>query len=181
VQGAIGEQSVEMVLKALSDDYILINNFVHIFKSPLFYTKKDKIKSVQIDHILVGPPGVFLIETKHWSNWSVRSKQFRSPIDQIKRANHALFKLLINARPQSILSFKKHPWGNKHARIRNVVVFTKAKGSFEDGFVEVLGIYQVLSYVRSFSPEFNAKETEGIAKYLLSVSQAKTVSSQLQA
>jgi hypothetical protein len=63
VQGAIGEQSVESVLKALSDDYILINNFVHIFKSPLFYTKRDKIKSVQIDHILVGPPGVFLIET----------------------------------------------------------------------------------------------------------------------
>jgi hypothetical protein len=61
------------------------------------------------------------------------------------------------------------------------VVFTKAKGSFEDGFVEVLGIHQLLSYVRSFSPEFSAKETEGIAQYLLSISQAKAVASKLQA
>ena len=69
VYGAIGEQKVSKELEHLSDDNILINDFSCSFHPPIYNKQEDDyIKSVQIDHILVAPAGVFLspyIHTPH--------------------------------------------------------------------------------------------------------------------
>src|SRR5690606_20229828 len=95
IYGALGEQKVVNTLENLSDEYFLINDF-EVFLSPGIFHKQenDFIKSVQIDHILIGPSGVFLIETKNWSEKSLANLSLRSPVKQIKRTNFLLFKLL---------------------------------------------------------------------------------------
>lgn len=74
IYGAIGEQKVVKTLENLSDDYYLINDFNVAF-SPAIYHKQENeyIKSVQIDHILIGPSGIFIIETKNWSDHSIEN------------------------------------------------------------------------------------------------------------
>lgn len=60
IYGAIGEQKVVDELKQLPDDYILINDFSYTFTKGI-YSKKDRqyIKSIQIDHLLISPAGIF--------------------------------------------------------------------------------------------------------------------------
>src|SRR5690606_14483310 len=97
IYGALGEQKVVKTLETLTDDYFLINDF-NVSFSPALYNKQenDYIKSVQIDHILVGPSGIFIIETKNWSEKSLESLSLRSPVEQIRRTSYALFYLLNN-------------------------------------------------------------------------------------
>src|SRR5690606_27794575 len=67
IYGALGEQKVVKELENLPDGYFLINDFSYIFPSPVYNRQEnDHIKSIQIDHILIAPSGVFLIETKNW-------------------------------------------------------------------------------------------------------------------
>jgi len=55
IKGIMGERAVINSLKKLDDSYFLINDIV------LFY------KHGNIDHILLGPQGVFIIETKNYT------------------------------------------------------------------------------------------------------------------
>jgi hypothetical protein len=114
IYGALGEQKVVKTLETLSDEYFLINDFAISF-SPAIYNRqeKDYIKSVQIDHLLVAPSGIFLIETKNWSEKSLEDLSLRSPVQQIKRTSYVLFKLLNNERSNFHLRLDKHHWGDK--------------------------------------------------------------------
>ena len=38
-----------------------------ILKSEIDKTEKDRIFSIQIDHLLLSNSGIFIIETKNWS------------------------------------------------------------------------------------------------------------------
>jgi hypothetical protein len=53
-KGAIGEALVGYLLEGLPDDYVVINGL------------KPKPHSGDIDHIVVGPSGVYAIDTKNW-------------------------------------------------------------------------------------------------------------------
>ena len=51
--GARGEERVSSILRNLPDRYHVFNDFV--------------ARGVHVDHVVVGPPGVFSIETKFWN------------------------------------------------------------------------------------------------------------------
>jgi len=81
-QGMEGEKRVIQFLKSkLDDGYFLINDVVYVNKMG---------KKVNIDHIVLGPNGIFAIETKHWkgkitykkSYWIVPFPYGRSPSSQ---------------------------------------------------------------------------------------------------
>jgi hypothetical protein len=59
-KGAKGEEDVASELTRLSDDYVIFNDFSPE-RSNLFKPQRN------IDHIAVGPSGIFIIETKNWS------------------------------------------------------------------------------------------------------------------
>lgn len=52
-KGARGEEKVSRILQELPDDYHVFNDFL--------------ASGVHVDHVVVGPAGVFAIETKCWS------------------------------------------------------------------------------------------------------------------
>jgi hypothetical protein len=174
IYGALGEQKVVKTLEGLSDDFFLINDFAVSF-SPAIYNRQenDYIKSIQIDHILVAPSGIFLIETKNWSEKSLANLSLRSPVQQIKRASFALFKLLNNEMSNRHLD--KHHWGDKKISIRNLIVLTNTKPKEEFQYVKTLTLNELLGYVNYFKPTFSNMETQRITDYLINVNNQKVI------
>lgn len=78
-KGLKGETTVEQALSKLPNDYYIIHDVVLNFK-----------RRVQIDHVVVGPTGIFAIETKsmggnlrpHPEGWLQGSKLIKSPQTQ---------------------------------------------------------------------------------------------------
>ena len=58
--GSQGEQIVAIILSKLSDDWYVFNDIY--------------VNGAQIDHLLIGPKGIFCIETKTWSSCFINSK-----------------------------------------------------------------------------------------------------------
>lgn len=170
IYGALGEQKVVKALEVLSDDYFLINDFAVSF-SPAIYNSQENeyIKSVQIDHILVGSSGVFLIETKNWSEKSLENLSLRSPVHQIKRTSFVLFKLLNNEMSNYHLRLDRHHWGDRKISIRNLIVLTNAKPKEEFQYVKILTVSELPGYVNYFKPSFSNAETQKIAEFLVNI------------
>jgi hypothetical protein len=170
IYGALGEQKVVKELKKLSDDYILINDFSCRFHPPIYNRQEnDYIQSIQIDHILIATSGVFLIETKNWSQQSLESRNLHSPVHQIKRTNYAIYKILKGDIFEPRLSLNEHHWGDRKIPIRNLIVLINHKPTQEFEHVKILTLNELLGYVRYFKPCFSIKETQRIADYLLSL------------
>lgn len=123
-KGEIGEYHVtRALLERLPDDWALFTPFV-LFPRPGDYA--------QIDHLLIGPPGFFIIETKAWQGsflgkrdaWSRRVADkwvpCESPTHQISRHLYWL---------QQWLERQKHPDlpANLMQLVEALVVFTEAK------------------------------------------------------
>jgi len=89
--GAVGEETVINALAQLSDEYHLFNNVNLRFHPPIHWREKnDYIKSSQIDHIVVGPTGLFLVETKNWKFSDVETKSNKL-VYQVRRSSLALW------------------------------------------------------------------------------------------
>ncbi len=168
IYGALGEHKVVKELENLSDDNILINDFSISF-NPAIYNRQedDYIKSIQIDHLLITPSGIFLIETKNWSEKSLASLDLRSPVEQIKRTNFALFKILTGDISKNRVKLKHHHWGDRKIPVKNLIVLTNSKPNEEFQYVKVLTVNELLGYIKYFKPVFTNEETERIANYLL--------------
>ena len=159
IYGALGEQKVVKTLECLSDDYYLINDFAVTFSKAIYYKQEnDYIKSVQIDHILVAPSGIFLIETKNWSEKSIKDMSLRSPVEQIKRANYALYHLLNSDKSNYRLRLEKHHWGDKKTPIKNLIVLTKTKPIEEFQYVKIL--------TRKYTKTHSMLEIKNMLKYV---------------
>ncbi|HRP33797.1 MAG TPA: nuclease-related domain-containing protein [Agriterribacter sp.] len=176
IYGALGEQKVVKTLENLSDEYFLINDFAVSF-SPAIYNRQENnyIKSVQIDHILVAPSGVFLIETKNWSEKSLENMSLRSPVQQIKRTSFVLFKLLNNEMSNYHLRLDRHHWGDKKISIRNLIVMTNTKPREEFQFVKILTVNALLGYISYFKSIFSINETQRIADFILRINEQKVI------
>lgn len=178
IYGALGEQKVVNTLKKLSDEYFLINDFSVSFSPPVYNKQEnDTIKSIQIDHILVGPSGIFLIETKNWSEISLENLNLFSPVQQIKRTNYVLYKLLNDKMVNFKLRINGHHWGDKKITLKNIVVFTKTKPRAEFQYVKVLTLHELLGYINHFKPMYSKIETTQIVDFLLLVNNHKTIRS----
>lgn len=174
VYGAVGEQKVVRTLEALSDEWYLINDFDISLDRPIYYSEQNEyIRSIQIDHILVGPAGVFLIETKNWSKKSLNNLNLRSPIEQVRRSSFVLFLLLNSQKSTNYL--RKHHWGDKKIAIKNAVVFMENKPKAEFQYVKVLTLDELLGYINYFNPVFSATATKQIADYLLQLNRNKVI------
>jgi len=89
-KGIVGEQSVAELLAHLPDDYVLLNDLV----LPGHWGN--------IDHVVIGPCGVVVIETKRWAGrvacvrdqWSVNGRPRRNVTRQVVGAAMAVKRCL---------------------------------------------------------------------------------------
>jgi len=167
IAGAIGENAVVNEFQKLSDSYYLINDFSLAFDRPIYNRKEDdRIFSIQIDHLLISPSGVFLLETKNWSKQSIENLDLRSPVEQILRTSYALFVLLNGESGFNKIDLARHHWGSKKIPIRNIIVMTNEKPKEEFKHVKVLSVNELNGYVKYFDQNFNDTEVKSVFDYL---------------
>ncbi|MCK4662750.1 MAG: NERD domain-containing protein [Bacteroidales bacterium] len=165
--GAIGEQKAVDELRNLPGSYIVINDFVKDFDPPKFDKRSGQIiERIQADHIVVGPSGVFLIETKNWSKNSIENRELHSPVEQIERTNYALFSYLNNAINYGNNIFFKHNWGSCKISVRNIILMINSKPDQEFQFVKILSLNEICNYITYFKPIFSNKQVRKLVKLL---------------
>jgi hypothetical protein len=140
--GWTGEkQVVETLMNKLNDDYYILNDL---------YLQEG---GGDIDHIVLGPNGVFVLETKNWSGtissngdeWYRMDKRnfSSSPSRQVKR-NAAKIKRIIDSNPNlRALSI----------RVEGIVVFTNTHAvlHLNNSTVSILKLTQLSNYITTFS------------------------------
>ena len=139
------------------------------FKPPIYNRKdKDRIYSIQIDHLLVCESGIYILETKNWSKQSINNMDLRSPVKQIQRTSYALFVLLNSTSKYNDIKLEKHHWGHKQITIRNLIVMIQEKPNVNFKHVKVLLLNELNGYVSYFDPVFSPEEVKSICSYLRS-------------
>jgi hypothetical protein len=155
--GSIGELKAINLLRELPNQYYIINDFREVFNPPLYNTSEgEKIFSTQIDHVVIGPTGVYVIETKYWSQKSIENKTFFSPIKQVKRGGFAVF-IIINdfirkkrtkifsKKYKTMIFFKK--WRRIKVSVSNILLMMHSSTNERDRFVEVLTESNFINYI----------------------------------
>ena len=169
IYGAIGEHKVVKELETLPDSFVLINDFCMSFNPPIYWRNRNEyIKTIQVDHILIGPSGVFLIETKNWSEQSLNNPKLRSPVSQVERSSFALFTIL--NKKTSGFSLNTHHWGKKNIPLKSLVVIINRKPRENFQYVKILTLSELLGYIKYFPPTLTSKETDQIANKLIRLS-----------
>jgi hypothetical protein len=167
IAGAKGEHLVVKEIEKLSDEHILINDFSMTFNPPIYNRKeKDRIFSIQIDHLLVTKAGIFVLETKNWSERSLERLDIWSPVKQVQRSAYALFILLNSKSNRSKNGLNWHPWGTKQIPIRNVVVMINEKPREKFNFVAVKSLNELNGYINYFNPVFSDEEFNRVVNRL---------------
>jgi len=165
IAGAIGENLVEKELRKLSDDNILINDFSVAFDPPLYNRKaQDQIFSIQVDHLLISRAGVFVIETKNWSETSLERYDMRSPVEQVRRTGYALY-VMLNSRSSFKYGLKHHHWGDKKIPVKNLIAMIHTKPKEEFKYVQIKTLNELTSYISYFDPIFSPNEVLGIFEF----------------
>lgn len=166
--GLTGQNMVEHELSELDDHFYLINNLSLPFKN------------CDIDHLLVGPIGIFLIETKHYKgeiscigdswiyqkvgrNGGVYRGYINNPSKQLKR-NVWELKSFLDKKAKKILGEKQFPYW-----IQGIVVFTNEEAilNIRDETVKILKIDSLLPYIEQFrNVQIPFSEIQKIVKIL---------------
>lgn len=80
LKGYIGERRIRQLLESLGEEYIVFNDL---------YVPKRNGKLTQIDHVLLSPYGIFVIETKNYTGWIFGQEQQKNWTQRIyKKKTH---------------------------------------------------------------------------------------------
>lgn len=150
--GAKAEVEVMDILSKLPDSYYLLNN-VNLRADRWMRFQGTVLNKAQIDHLVVGPSGVFVIETKHWSREFASSGRYHNPFQQVARSSHLCYILLKHA------GFR--------VKTRSIIA---TKGSLpekpEGSYTKVLRPEELCAYIIWFKEELAPVEARRIAEYL---------------
>jgi hypothetical protein len=157
--GLAGEKQVAKLLSGtLSDDYWLINSlYLHNGGG-------------DIDHVVLGPGGIFVLETKNWSGtiscngdeWQRAGRgNFKgSPSQQVKR-NTAAIKNIIDSSPFRSLGIS----------VEGIVVFTNNHATLHinNPAVPILRLSQLANYITTHgnAGRYSSQQLEEIGKEIL--------------
>ena len=134
--GAEAELSVIDRLRTLPSSAVVFND-VRLKATRYIRFNGVALASAQIDHVVLTPAGVFVIETKRWSQSFVESGNFHSPFDQVGRSNYLCYDLLRE-------SFGK-------TRVRGIIA---CAGSLpdapRDSYIKVVRPERLTSYILGF-------------------------------
>jgi len=149
-KGAEGERLVIEKLRNLTDDYYIFNNLTFKLDNGINFNGTF-LKSAQIDHLVVGPSGIYVIETKNWSEAFVK-KVFDNgsytPYDQIKRSSYAVYRSLNSLKYGNIFQKAYYSFAKKEIKVKSIIAITGSKIPLQGkGFVEVLFSNQLTGYI----------------------------------
>jgi len=158
IYGAEGEEKVIYELSNLPDIYYVFNEVFLYFNRAIFWKKyAEWIKSSQIDHIVIGPTGIFLIETKNWTAKTLRNAEY-TPHKQIDRAGTAFYVKLAQSYYKKYTTYK-------------IVVMLQPVPLYRYEYVKQLTLRELNNYILSRQPRIapSPEEIEQLANWLIRI------------
>ena len=162
--GARGEKGVVLALSKLPDSFVVINDVV-LRLSPPMKSPKGRRFQCQADHVVIGPAGVFNIETKYWSQKSIESLDLRSPVEQVKFTGKALWRDLNRAISNRQIKVNGHHWGDVSIQVRNILAMAGAMPKTDFQYVKMMPVDRLKGYLEYFEPVLTNQEVESIANW----------------
>jgi len=155
--GARGEEEVIRQLSFLPDTYHVLNDVNLHFDRAIYWKKyRQYVKNCQIDHVVVGPTGLFLLETKNWrrKNLEIGSENV---IFQVQRANLALWYYL-----------KDYYWRNEHPKISSVIVsmYGFSKNQKSDPYINAMTPDRLCSFIAGRDSQFSESDIHKLIKLI---------------
>ena len=99
---AIAERAVIKTLGALPDEFVLIND-LHLSYDRDLPFENGYLKTAQLDHLLIGPTGIYAIETRNWGSTLAADGDESDPILQVTRASFLCSHILKDADCEQIV------------------------------------------------------------------------------
>jgi hypothetical protein len=141
---AVAERAVIRTLSTLPDEFVLIND-LHLRYDRDIPFEDSYLKTAQLDHLLIGPTGVYAIETRHWSRTVAADGDEEDPVLQVTRASFLCSHILKDAGCDQI--------------VRSIVASEGAPPTRSGGaHVAVMPTARVLAYVQYGPSLMSAQE-----------------------
>jgi hypothetical protein len=153
LKGYYGELIVMDTLQQLSDDYYVISD-VRITRESGHRFDGRMLKSVRVDHIVIGPKGVYCIETKHWNSLKNKDTDKPSPGEQARRSSHLLYKYL------------KYTCGMSGVKVMGIVLYTNTTIKGKEDFVRFMRNDEILQYLDARPDNIGADVIRLIVEYI---------------
>jgi len=149
-KGAEGEILVIEKLRNLTDDYCIFNDLSFELDNGINFNGAF-LKSAQIDHLVIGPSGIYVIETKNWSEAFVKEvfdNGSYTPYDQIERSSYAVYRYLNSSKYGNIFQKAYYSFAKKEIKVKSIIAITGSKIPLQGkGFVKVLFPNQLPGYI----------------------------------
>ena len=158
--GAHAELDVIIQLRDLPGNYVVMNNLqLHARR----FIKFDGVplQSAQIDHLVLSPAGIFIIETKRWSENFTKYGSYHNPFAQVQRARYLCADIL---KPR----FGKLP-------VRSIILTEGAlPPAPPDSYVKVLHLDDLNGYITWFKQRELQPEQQADIRGFLEMRVVKT-------
>jgi len=122
-KGAKGEILVIEKLRNLAEDYFVFNDLSFELDNGINFNG-EFLKSAQIDHLVIGPSGIYVIETKNWSEAFVKEvfdNGTYTPYDQIKRSSYTVYRHLNSSKYGNIFQKAYYSFAKKEIKVKSNV------------------------------------------------------------
>lgn len=148
--GALAEfRMAAVLLSGLPNNFHVFHD-VNVESATWVYSDGEHRRSAQIDHVIVGPGGVFVVETKLWSKTFAATGQYHNPYRQVHWAGKLLHLVLSDECSRKV-------------RVREIIA---TSGSLPpkptDSYAKVLSPAEVPGYVKWFKPELDPDSHETV-------------------
>lgn len=156
IVGAKGEEHVITRLRQLSEQYWVINGLALHLPKAIFWREGNRyIRHARIDHTIIGPEGILLIETKNWTMTRV--------IEANQGHSRLKMDLLLQLHRNQFLFQRCFPEVNPvHSLL--ISVQNPFKGRFQG--CKVGGIDDIETLIGTFPKVWNQKKIETVADHL---------------
>jgi len=153
-QGAKGEQSVLDKLDELPDYYhVLCGVDMDLGRYVTYKRRKSKLRSAQMDFVVVSQRGVVLIEVKNWSDEYAQKHHRFSPHEQVDRAGLVLW-----------IKLKSSWFSPKNPYVKNVLLATQGNIKYNHKYnhVSVSDLKSINYFIQGREKVFSDKEVKRV-------------------
>jgi len=152
--GTKGENKVIEELSKLNDNYHLLCGVRIALNHFITYRERERLLAAQMDFVLVGPRGVYMIEVKNWSNNFIKNGNYRSPYKQTDKAGLVLWVKLQNM--------------FKNIRVTNVLLSIQGNLDYRQGYkaVYVSSLGGIILFLKKREISLNRKQVREIVEFL---------------
>jgi hypothetical protein len=151
--GARAEVDVIAILARLPDEHTVFSD-IRLSAERYIHFNGAPLQSAQIDHLVLTPAGVFVIETKRWSRKFVESGDYHNPFDQTQRAAYLCYDQL------------RRQFGK--VRVRSIIACAgQLPSAPKNSHVKVLAVPELIGYISWFKkPELAPDRLLQVRRYL---------------